>query len=56
MCSVLSAGVWGEQIQDALAIYLVQHDRSAGRWLRVLPAGPKGFEAGTKYLLGHGYR
>jgi len=54
---VLAAGVSREQIEDALAVCFSFNtiDRLADTF-GFFVAGPKGFEAGAKYLLSRGYR
>jgi len=55
--AVLAAGVSREQIEDALAVCFSFNtiDRLADTFGFFVP-GPKGFEAGAKYLLKRGYR
>jgi len=57
MRAVLAAGVSREQIEDALAVCFAFNttDRLADAFGFVVP-GPKGFEAGAKFLLSRGYR
>src|SRR5215467_2507419 len=57
MRAVLAAGVSREQIEDALAVCFAFNttDRLADAFGFVVP-GPKGFEAGAKFLLRRGYR
>lgn len=57
MRAVLTAGVSREQIADALAVCFAFNttDRLADAFEFFVP-GPKGFEAGAKYLLARGYR
>jgi uncharacterized peroxidase-related enzyme len=57
MRAVLAAGVSREQIEDALAVCFAFNttDRLADAFGFFVP-GPKGFEAGAKYLLMRGYR
>jgi uncharacterized peroxidase-related enzyme len=55
--AVLSAGVSGQQIQDALAVCFAFN--TTGRLADAFGfevLSPKGFEAGAKYLLKRGYR
>jgi len=57
MRAVLGAGVSREQIEDALAVCFAFNttDRLADAFGFFVP-GPKGFEAGAKFLLNRGYR
>ena len=57
MRALLAAGVSRGQIEDALAVAFVFNtmNRLADAFGFAVP-GPKGFEAGAKYLLAHGYR
>ena len=57
MRAVLAAGASREQIEDALAVCFAFNttDRLADAFGFVVP-GPKGFEAGAKFLLSRGYR
>lgn len=57
MRALLAAGVSHGQIEDALAVAFAFNtmNRLADAFGFSVP-GPKGFEAGAKYLLGHGYR
>ena len=57
MRAVLAAGVSREQIEDALAVCFAFNttDRLADAFGFFVP-GPKGFEAGAKFLLNRGYR
>ena len=53
----MAAGVSRGQIEDALAVAFAFNtmNRLADAFGFSVP-GPKGFEAGAKYLLAHGYR
>jgi uncharacterized peroxidase-related enzyme len=57
MRALLAAGVSRGQIEDALAVAFAFNtmNRLADAFGFAVP-GPKGFEAGAKYLLAHGYR
>lgn len=57
MRALLAAGVSRERIEDALAVAFAFNtmNRLADAFEFSVP-GPKAFEAGAKYLLGHGYR
>jgi uncharacterized peroxidase-related enzyme len=57
MRALLAAGVSRGQIEDALAVAFAFNtmNRLADAFGFSVP-GPKGFEAGAKYLLTHGYR
>jgi uncharacterized peroxidase-related enzyme len=57
MRALLAAGVSRGQIEDALAVAFAFNtmNRLADAFGFSVP-GPKGFEAGAKYLLAHGYR
>jgi uncharacterized peroxidase-related enzyme len=57
MRAVLAAGVSREQIEDALAVCFAFNttDRLANAF-KFFVLGPKGFEAGAKFLLARGYR
>ena len=57
MRALLAAGISREQIEDALAVCFAFNttDRLADAFGFVVP-GPKGFEAGAKFLLSRGYR
>jgi hypothetical protein len=57
MRALLAAGVSHGQIEDALAVAFAFNtmNRLADAFGFSVP-GLKGFEAGAKYLLGHGYR
>ncbi len=57
MRALLAAGVSREQIEDALAVAFAFNtmNRLADAFEFSVP-GPKGFEAGAKYLLARGYR
>lgn len=57
MLAVLSAGVTREQIEDALSVCFAFNttNRLADAFAFFVP-GHKGFEAGAKFLLQHGYQ